>query len=653
MRTGPLAAFLGCLILAAGAATAQPALEPSGTGDPAAAKTDSYRLFLRGRYLEGADDIDGAIRSLQEASENDRATGEILAELSTLYARRNRADEAITAGNASLARDPQNQSAHRILGLIYAARANDRSGTAQDATTAIGHLEQARNTPLPDFHLELTLARLYLGNDSSQKAIELLEELQKDEPGLAETGMLLARAYEQVGRVSEAVATLERVVEGARPSSRALRSLAELYGRDERWGDAVHTYEQAVERNPRSARTRRELANALLKDGQETRARDVLNELISMRPDDAAGLYLLSETELDLHNFAAAEELARKLIEVEPEGLRGTFALAEVFSRRRQHQEVVDTLTPVLENAADLDLRPDQIAGLLGRVGFAHEQLQDYDSAISTYQWGVRLMPTSLAFGARLVQAYIDAGRLDGARQMLETVRSHHPDNLTLARLEARVLGTDGDVDGGVAVLRDALEMREDEPAAYLVLAAFYTEHARSDAAVELLQGAESRFPEEISILFQLGSVFEQSDRYMDAEQAFRRLLERNPQHADTLNYLGYMLADRGDRLEESIRLLERAIEIDPHNGAYLDSLGWAYFKFDRLELAEALLQEASEQMAWNSVIQEHFGDLLLKLGRYTDAIEAWERALAGDGDDVERSSIEQKIGDAKRRLER
>ena len=99
--------------------------------------------------------------------------------------------------------------------------------------------------------------------------------------------------------------------------------------------------------------------------------------------------------------------------------------------------------------------------------------------------------------------------------------------------------------------------------------------------------------------------------------------------------------------------LLERAIETDPYNGAYLDSLGWAYFKLDRLDRAEALLQQASEQMAWNSVIQDHFGDLMLRLGRYADAIAAWERALAGDGHEVERAAIERKIGDARRQLER
>ena len=139
----------------------------------------------------------------------------------------------------------------------------------------------------------------------------------------------------------------------------------------------------------------------------------------------------------------------------------------------------------------------------------------------------------------------------------------------------------------------------------------------------------------------------------MDAEQTFRRVLTRDPDHAPTLNYLGYMLADRGERLEESVALIERAVENDPHNGSYLDSLGWAYFKLDRLDLAEPPLRAAGEQLQRNSVVQDHLGDLLVRLGRYSEAIEAWQRALDGDGEEVDSSAIEQKIDDTRRRVDR
>ncbi len=649
MRAGLLVGVLIWLALPA----AQPTAAQTGPQARSADRSEAYRLFLRGRYLESEGDVDGAISAYREASEIDRASGEILAELSSLYARQNRGEEAVAAARESLAREPDNYTAHRILGLVYASRANARAGTAEDIRLAIDHLEQARALPLPDLQVELTLARLYLRDNAAQQAIDLLEELQKDAPGFSETGLLLARAYELDGRMADAVETLERVVAAGPPSSRALRSLAELYGRGGRWADAVEAYERAVDRNPRSARTRRELANALLQDGQAERARDVLDELVTMRPMDAAGLYLLSEVELELGNLAAAEAVARRLVEVEPDGLRGTFALAEVFSRRRQHRLVVEALEPLLREAEERGLGTRQLAGLLRRVGYAYEQLQDYDAASRVYRQGVVLRPTSVEFGARLAQAHLSAGRLADARRVLESLRARHGGNLTVAHLEARVLGDGGDVDAGVDMLQAALRERSEEPAAYLVLASFYTQYERFGDAVDLLESAGRRFPDDTAVLFQLGAVLELSDRPLDAELTFRRVLERDPAHAAALNYLGYMLADRGERLEESVDLLERAIEIDPHNGSYLDSLGWAYFKLDRLDRAESLLQRAREQMAWNSVIQDHFGDLMLRLGRYADAIAAWERALAGDGDDIERSLIERKIGDARRRLER
>ena len=119
------------------------------------------------------------------------------------------------------------------------------------------------------------------------------------------------------------------------------------------------------------------------------------------------------------------------------------------------------------------------------------------------------------------------------------------------------------------------------------------------------------------------------------------------------LNYLGYMLANRGERLHESVQLIQRALESAPHNGAYLDSLGWAYFKLEKWDLAETYLRQASEQMSQNSVIQDHFGDLLFKRGRYKEAIEAWERAVVGDAELIDLPGVERKIRDARERVGR
>jgi len=110
------------------------------------------------------------------------------------------------------------------------------------------------------------------------------------------------------------------------------------------------------------------------------------------------------------------------------------------------------------------------------------------------------------------------------------------------------------------------------------------------------------------------------------------------------------MLAERGERLDETVNYVKKALEIEPDNGSYLDSLGWAYYKADKLELAESNLRRAADQLKSNSVIQDHYGDVLLKMGRIDEAIAAFNRALTGDGDSIDRAEIDKKIRAAKQK---
>src|SRR5262249_22187943 len=157
----------------------------------------------------------------------------------------------------------------------------------------------------------------------------------------------------------------------------------------------------------------------------------------------------------------------------------------------------------------------------------------------------------------------------------------------------------------------------------------------RGDEAVKVLTDAQVKFPSDGAIQFELGAVFDKQKRFPEAEAAFKQVLARDPDNAAALNYLGYMLAERGERLDESVNYIKKALELEPENGSYLDSLGWAYYKADKLDLAEENLKRAADQMATNSVIQDHYGDVLFKKGRVDDAIAAWTRALSGDRDSI------------------
>jgi Flp pilus assembly protein TadD len=125
-------------------------------------------------------------------------------------------------------------------------------------------------------------------------------------------------------------------------------------------------------------------------------------------------------------------------------------------------------------------------------------------------------------------------------------------------------------------------------------------------------------------------------------------LVSIEPGNADALNYLGYLLADSGRQLDEAIRLVRKALDIEPNNPNFLDSLGWAYYRRGDYEDAEKYLTPAAQQMPRNGTVQEHYGDVLAKRGRWQDAIAAWTRALQGDEGDINKAAVEKKIADAR-----
>jgi tetratricopeptide (TPR) repeat protein len=125
-----------------------------------------------------------------------------------------------------------------------------------------------------------------------------------------------------------------------------------------------------------------------------------------------------------------------------------------------------------------------------------------------------------------------------------------------------------------------------------------------------------------------------------------------------TMNYLGYMLADKGSRLTEALGLIRKAVELEPMNGAYLDSLGWVYFKLGQYELAEENLRQAVERDQTDPTVHEHLGDLYEKTGRIRLAAAQWQlsltefsRSAAADVEPTDVAKLQRKLESARVKL--
>jgi Flp pilus assembly protein TadD len=291
-----------------------------------------------------------------------------------------------------------------------------------------------------------------------------------------------------------------------------------------------------------------------------------------------------------------------------------------------------------------------------------YRETSNYTAAVNTFEEMLRL-GTEEDRRARvmIIDTYRDARDISKALDAARKAADAYPKDRPILMSQALLLGENAQADLAVSHLRTLLDGSAGDFEIQLDIAQVYEESKRWAEAEQAIHAAEKIQPDssgkEMSG-FLMGAIFERQKKYDQAEGEFRKVLNVNPRNSSTLNYYGYMLADRGIRLEEATDLIKRALADDPNNAAYQDSLGWAYFKQNKLDEAEGFLRKAATRESHDPTILSHLGDVYAKMGKdslaesqWQKSLDEWHRVLPADFDSVKMAEVEQKISALKRRL--
>ena len=439
----------------------------------------------------------------------------------------------------------------------------------------------------------------------------------------AEYYFLLGRHLEGSGKLDEALAALKQAITLAPKNAEPRAELAAFYARQDKAAESLTAAEDALKIDPQNREANRVLGSvlaALVEDGQPARPGD---DVSAYAPRAIAALEIARGTDsteelsVDLalarlymraHRPSDAIAPLHRIFLENPGFIQGALMLAQAQQASGKSADALATLHTVLSED------PSQVRAQILQAEIQEQQRQWKDAAESWKQ-AQELAPTNADIAARRSMALLNAGDMDGAESAARAAKAANPNDV-------RVL----------YVLGVALEARN----------AF-------DDALPVLEQASRLAPDNASILFQYGGALDRTGHRADAENVFRGIIQKNPKNAAALNYLGYMLADSGQSLKEAIGLIQRALDVEPENASFLDSLGWAYFRQGKFDLADRPLTTAADKEPKNSVIQDHLGDLRLAQRRKGEAVAAWQRALSGDGQAIDRARIQKKISDAQR----
>ncbi len=673
------------LLIATALSFGQSASAPQSTKQPdpsAAQKPDKaaayYHYTLAHMYEEqvavyGRSDLaTKAIEEYRAAIEADPGSEYLTSALAELYAKTGRIRDAVLEAQDILKRDPNNLEAHKLLGRIYLRSLGDmqsgNNGSSSVLKLAIEQYEQIIKIEPDNVDDHLLLGRLYRMNNDLQKAEREFKLAVKLQPDSEEAVTTLAYLYNEEGDATRAVQVLSSVPDAGR-SAKMYSALGYTYEQQKQYKEAIDAYRRAIELDRDNLDAIRGLAENLMNDGQTDAALEQYKIIADANPEDAQTYLHMAEIyrksgkfDLALENLKKAESMVQDSIEV-------PYNMAAVYQAQGRFDEAAQTLSDLLKKTEKTDNSYTQgernnRAVFLERLGTVYRDQDKYNEAIEAFRKMIALGDDNAVRGyQQIIDTYREAKQWQQATVVAKEATQKLPNDRGLQMVYAAQLADTGAPDKALAEVQSMLKGKGDDRDVYITLAQMNTRLKRWDDAQHALDKAEqlSIKPDDKEYVYFLrGSSFERQKKYDQAEEMFRKVLASDPQNAMTLNYLGYMLADRGVKLEEAVGLIKKAVELEPSNGAYMDSLGWAYFRQGKNELAEEELVKASQRIGTDPTVHDHLGDVYQKMGRLKLAVAHWERAVAEwnktvapEVDTDNFASVQKKLESAKVRLAR
>ena len=672
IRSAKIFALAGALV-AVSFAQAQPASNQTPATSADDNRAAAYYNFAMGRLYslmaqaEGSQD--DALKSIQyykDALKADPGANDIYDELTDLYLALNRPAEATALAQDALKQNPDNVAAHRMLGRVYFSqiqRGNQGQIDERALHMAIQEFQKVTEKDPKDVDSWVTLGRLYSGTNDTTNAEKAYNAALAVEPDNDEALTGLARVYDQLGETDKAVETLKQATDKS-PNPRSLQVLAQAYESQKNYKEAAEALKKAVELEPDNERLVHQLAEDLFFSDQYDEALKLYSSLAEESSKDPAIPLRMADIYRVKHDYAKAHEMIDKAKKIDPDGLEPRLADVEMFEIEGKPDQAIPGLQSILDDTARKIYSKEeqkQRAGWYEELWKLNIQGKHYPEAIEAVKQMSVLKDSGPTIAAHIIETYRTYAKdLPAAMREADEALKKFPDEYVIQQEHANVLSDLGKTDEAVKELRGLLNGPKDRET-LLDLAEVYEKGKKFGEAAKSLDDAENLSAtddQKVDVFFMRGALFERQKKYDASEQAFRKVLAINPDHAGTLNYLGYMLADRNIRLDEAYKMIQKAVDLEPNTGAYLDSLGWVYFRQGKLTDAERILVKAVDLTGQDPTVHDHLGDVYMKLGKTQEAIAQWNASIKGfkeqpasDTDPDELSKVSNKLDAARVKL--
>lgn len=390
------------------------------------------------------------------------------------------------------------------------------------------------------------------------------------------------------------------------------------------------------------------------------KALEIYEKLLDRVGDEWDLLLQTAELNAVLGRYKEAAEKYRKMLEIDPGNKPLQRQLAETYGKAGEY----DNAVRLLESMLEVDENDTDVTLVLADV---YLDQKEYDKAIKLYQKILRSDKANPEVKLRVGIAYFgkiqqDSTLIPRAKTMFEEVRkelpndwraywylggiasTEHKDSIAVAYWEQVTKLAEWNADAWWFVGLNYLERGEylklldlmdkakkvlpKEYRVHLLTGLAYSRLEQHQQAATALERAYELNSKDINLLSQLALTYDGMQRYQDSDRIYEEALKVDPKSALVLNNYSYSLAERGLQLQRALEMAVQAVDAEPDNASYLDTLGWIYFKLGKYEDAAKHIGKAVDTGKGSYVVVEHLGDVYLKLGQKEKARAMWEKAL-------------------------
>lgn len=525
------------------------------------------------------------------------------------------------------------------------------------------------------FHF--SLGQAYSLDNDPQRAIEAYRTTLVHDPRSALVRARLAAELVKTGNFAEAKSLCEEALKLDPKYVDSYLLLAGIQVAAKEYEGALTTYRSALKIEPENRDALLYFGVTLAETGKTKEGIAQLEKLVKLKEvaesniDKAVAYYYLAKVQEQAGQRAGAERALASALKHRPAFGKAAMALADLHQLNKEEAKALSVLT-----AAFRESHSGELAERLAQI---HLTKGDYKSAVLYLETLVEEDPTDENVRLRLALVYWQLKWNGKARQLLSELHQRYPTSNEITyylgelALEAGDFGealayykqispdyskydqmifrvvatyrTEKKFQAAEEILLGALEKRPDIVAFYPALAAVYEDQNKLADAKLALERGEALFPEDEAILYYLGFL---SDRLGDRTaglEIMERLIAKNPDNANALNFVGYTLLDQGRDLSRAEKYLSRAVALKPNDAFVLDSYGWLLYRQGKVQAAMKKLEAAFAIRPDEAVIAEHLADVYLALNLPQKARNAYLQARKHSAGDKELTArVEHKL---------